>query len=297
MRLVTNPGTNLNAAEIARYHPFLVPQEIVVDGVEHDTREAVTHADVDRWVKSAKVHPYVLGTSAARFVDVFRQQAQDHEQMLAILGSRHLVTSYGSAASAVRTLNKLPGLARIEAQVLDTRSTDLGSGMSAIFAGEARKAGLPLAKIVSLCEQVALDHQAVFVPRDLDWLVKGGRASFLKAMMANLLGRSPLLGMDDGELKPFGTVKRSEALPALSAELVRRVGARRRVWLAIAHGGADRDALELAATLRKQLDVALCLVRSWSAAVYLNAGPDSLAAFVMPIDRIDWTPPMLTSEA
>lgn len=296
MRIVTNPGTNLDAAEIARYRAFLMPQAIVVDGVEHDTRDGITHAEIDAWVKKAKEHPFVLGTSAARFVDAFRTLAQEHEEILVVQGSRHVIGSYASAVSAVRTLEKLPGLGGVRAKILDTRFTDLGSGLSVIFAAEAHQAGLPFARVVELCEQLARHAVGVFVPRELDYLVKGGRASFMKAMVANLLGRSPVIVMEEGELRPAGTTRRDEMIPSMCAELVKRVGSSRRVWLAVVHSGEEAGAAELVAALRKQLDVALCLVRTASAAVYLNVGPGSLAAFALPIDRIDWRPPALVSE-
>jgi hypothetical protein len=102
VRIVTNPGTNLDAAEIARYRPLLTPQTIVVDGVEHDTRDTTSHVDIDAWVKQAKEHPCVLGTSAARFVDAFRTLAQDHEEILVVQGSRHVIGSSASAVSGGR---------------------------------------------------------------------------------------------------------------------------------------------------------------------------------------------------
>jgi DegV family protein with EDD domain len=295
VRIVTNPGINLDAAEIARYRPFLMPQAIVVDGVEHDTRDGISHADIDAWVNKAKEHPYVLGTSAARFVDAFRTLAQDHEELLVVQGSRNIIGSYASAVSAVRTLEKLPGLGGVRAKIVDTRLTDLGAGLSVIFAAEADRAGLPFARIVELCEQLARHAVGVFVPRELDYLVKGGRASFMKAMIANLLGRSPVIVMEEGELRPAGTTRREEMIPSMCSELVKRVGRGRRVWLALVHGGEDPGAAHLVAALRKELDVALCLCRPASAAVYLNMGPGSLAAFALPVDRIDWRPPALPS--
>ena len=296
MRIVTNPGTNLDAAEIARYRPFLMPQAIVVDGVEHDTRDAISHADIDAWVKTAKVHPYVLGTSAARYVEAFRPLAQEHEEILVVQGSRHVIGSYASAASAVRALEKLPGFGGIRAKILDTRFTDLGSGLLVIFAAEAHRADLPFGRIVELCERLSRHAVGVFVPRELDYLVKGGRASFMKAMVANLLGRSPLIVMEEGELRAAGSCPRDEMIPAMCAALVKRVGSGRRVWLGVVHGGEDPGAAELVTALRKELDVALCLFRPASAAVYLNMGPSSLTAFALPIDRIDWRPPPLPSQ-
>src|SRR5690349_7108042 len=133
MRIVTNPGANLPAVMLAHYGIALAPQQIVVDGTSHDTREEVTLAQVDAWVRTAKEHPYVIGTTAAELATLFTEVGRDNEDILAIMSSRKIISSYDAAVSATRTLAKHDRYAKLRIRVVDTTVTDLGAGMICVL--------------------------------------------------------------------------------------------------------------------------------------------------------------------
>ena len=291
VRIVTNPGSNLPASAIARFDVYVLPQQIVVDGVHHDTRADVSHATIDAWVRGAREHPFVLGTSATEFVDVFLAVARETREILAIMTSREIIGSYTAAVAASRTLATLGGHDRLRVEVVDTRSTDLGAGLCAILAGESARAGRSLSQTVHAVHRFAEDGVMMLTVETLDNLVKGGRASFLRGWLANLLRVRPLLSFVDGQVAAVGRFSTSEHPPTVLADaLVAKVGARRRVWAAVVHGGRPEAARELAERLRAKLDVALMLERPLSPSIYLHCGPGALGAFVYPIDNLSWTP-------
>ncbi|HEX7662959.1 MAG TPA: hypothetical protein VF407_00535, partial [Polyangiaceae bacterium] len=63
MQIVTNPGSNVPPKAVAHYGIVLSPQHIVVDGKAHDTREPITLAQIDGWVRTAREFPHVVGTA------------------------------------------------------------------------------------------------------------------------------------------------------------------------------------------------------------------------------------------
>jgi fatty acid-binding protein DegV len=129
---------------------------------------------------------------------------------------------------------------------------------------------------------------------DLTFAVKGGRASFLRAWIADMLGVSPILGFDDGALAAVARYRRrSDVAAALVSHLQERVPARRRIWAAIIHSSDTGRAIRLRDELRSVYDVAFCVLRPIAAGVYLHGGPGSLGAAIMPIDGLPWTPPTL----
>jgi DegV family protein with EDD domain len=296
MRIVTNPGSNLSDEEIARYRVHVLPQKVVVDGSQHDTREGMTHALVERWVRTAREFPHVLGTSAAEFVDAFRKIAQSEGEILAIQTSRKIIGSHTAACSAARTLTTLPGYESVRIEVVDTMSTDLGAGLCTILAAESVRAGRTIGQTAEVVERFAGQGVLMLTLATLDNLVKGGRASFLRAMLANVLDVTPMLSFVDGELAAVGrTSRRGDTVGAQVDAIVARIGAGRPVWCGVAHGDDPRNAARLMAELRKKLLVVFAIERPLSQSIFLHTGAGAVGAFVYPIDRLPWTPPTPSS--
>ncbi len=294
MRLVTNQGSNLTPAIIERYAVEMTPQQIVVDGVNHDTRELIPLATVDHWVKTAKVHPHILGTAAAEYMPIFRRIVASDPEVVALMTSKKTVPSYSAAVSAAKTLTEMLPDRGVKISVVDTLSTDLAACLCTILAGEAIRAGLGIERVTTVVERFAARGVLALTLGTLDYLVKSGRASFLRAWLANLLDVTPLITFREGELQPAGRVSRSKDLPTEMAKwLETQIGSRDRpVWAAVSHGANPEGAAKLAKLLRANFNVTYLQVRELASAIYLNCGPGALAAFVYPIDELGFTPPV-----
>ena len=263
----------------------------MVDGETHDARHDVTLADVDRWVDGAFEHPYVLGTSAAEFVKCYLDMgAAQGAEICVVMSSRKIIQSYDAACSAARTLAGKMHASSVA--VVDTTMTDLGLGLPVLVAAQAAAAGLSLPEVVAATEAMARAGRFVFVPRTLDNLVRGGRASFLRSWLANVLGVRPLLSFVDGEATLVGKCSTSaDPAQVLADWLTKQLPPSGPVWIGIGHGGAPEDAARLDALLRERYRVELAIVREISPTVYLHAGPRSLAAVVFPLGDLPWRPP------
>lgn len=289
MQIVTNPGSNLSAEEIERHDIVITPQEVVVDGTYHDTRSGVTLATIDEWVSSAREHPYVLGTSAAQFAGIFAELGRKNPQLLAIMTSRELIQSFDAASSAARTLanrNDRP----LEVRVVDSEAADVGAGLCTLLATSAKRQGLPLDRTIEALERFKAATMLRMHVATFDNLVNGGRASFLKSWIANVLGVRPILGFKDGRLEVTEKVStKADPVEAVAAPLIAKFR-RRRVWAGIAHGGVEEDANRLADVIRAELDPTFLVVRPFSPGIYLHSGPGSLSCFVGAVDQLGFEP-------
>jgi DegV family protein with EDD domain len=292
LRIVTNPGSNLSAAAIVRYEVELTPQTIMVDGVAHDTREPPSFDDIDRWVAGAKVHPYVVGTTAAEYVAMYRRIAKLDPHVLTVTTSRRIIGSFDAAVSAARTMHGRPEHDRLELAVADSGMTDAGAGLAVTLAGEAARAGASVDEAARLVEAFRTAAVFRFVPDKLDYMVKGGRASVLKAWLADWMGVRPVVGFIDGEPSVVAKISASIDRTAALVDLVARAcGDGERVWIAVMHGGgaAERDAGRCEQALRARLDVRFSTTRPLSPSSYLHSGRNSLALAALPLTKVGWT--------
>lgn len=287
--MVTNPGSNLPQDLCAHYDIEVTPQQIVVDGTSHDTRPGISFEQIDTWVRTAKVHPHVLGTTAAEFVSLFTRVARRDREILAVMTSRKIIGSHDAAVIASRSVMEKQRDVRIA--VGDTGTTDLGAGLACLLAAEARNAGLDLERVAELVEAYRTHVRMYIMPKTLEYLVKGGRASSLRAFFAGLFGLRPLLSFVDGELKAVGKIPmKADIATAVASAVEADIGRARPVWAAIFHGGAPTAAAFAAKELRTRFDVRYLLSRPISPSIYVHGGPECLGVVVLPLDGLPWKP-------
>lgn len=291
MRIVTNPGSNLSPAAIARYEVELTPQTIMVDGVGHDTREPPSFDQIDAWVRGSKTHPYVIGTTAAEYVALFRRVARVDPHILTVTSSRLIIGSYDAALSAARTMHGRAEHDRLEVAVADSGVTDAGAGLAVALAGEAMRGGADLEETSRWIAAYRACAVFRFVPDTLDYLVKGGRTSVLKAWLADWMGVRPVIGFVDGEPSVVAKVSTSvDRATALVDLIARDCGEGQRVWVAMTHGGGagEQAAEHCEQAVRARFDVRFWTARPLCPSIYLHAGPGSIALAVVPLDKLGW---------
>jgi DegV family protein with EDD domain len=289
MQIVINQGANLPDRAIAHYPIVVAPAHIVVDGVSHDP-SAVSHDDLDAWVKSAREFPHLVGTTAQEFAHLFTDLARDESEIVVVAASRKLIGTYAAASSAARTVQERAAYAQLKISVVDSMLVDIGPGMLALAAGEAMRANVPMRKTVSALESMAIRARFCSTVATLDNLVRGGRASFLRAWVANFLDIKPLLGMENGEVSNPGKIKgNADRAEAMANELA-KVGAGQRTWVGIAHGSDLETARALRRLLEKKFEVVYSMTIPVNPTAYLHAGRGSIFAVVFPIDNLAWEP-------
>jgi DegV family protein with EDD domain len=290
VEIITNPGSNVLPEVVAHYGLHLAPQRIIAGGVEHDTRVAIPNDVVDGWVKSFSEFPYVVGTSAQEFALLFQALGKIDPEILVVTSSRKIIQSHAAATAAARSVAGHAASKHLRIGVVDSGMTDAAAGLVTIMAGEAKRAGLGLRETVTVLERVAMRSKFFFIPGTLDNLVKGGRAGWTRAFLADILRVRPILSFVDGELKNVGTVSVKEDQAATLAKLAERVGGKRPVWISLLHPGSSFREGALAGEIRRTMNVQYMYAPPLNSSIYLHVGAGSLGVAVLPIDDLPWSP-------
>lgn len=286
MRIITNPGSNLDDDEVHKHDVDVMPQKIVVDGISHDTRNDIGNFEkIDRWVKSAQRHPTVQGTTEAEFTETLSRLGKIDPELLIVATSRKLIGSHDAAVAATA---KLPAF---KVEIVDTLVTDVGAGLCTLAAIQARKAGLPLKDIAKFVRSFAERGRNVITVTTLENLIKGGRASALQGFMANMLNVRPLISILDGAPVSVGRMNAKHDRAQKAEEyLTSRIDPGAAVWVGVAHGGAEKEADALVKRLKDKYRVEYALVRPLSTSIYLHGGPGAVMSFVYPLDGLSFRP-------
>lgn len=293
MRIVTNPGSNLDEDTTLAKDIDLTPQKIVVDGISHDTRNTIDFAQVDGWVKRAIKHPQVQGTTEQDFVEYFTRLVKKDPEVLCVMTSRKLIGSHDAAIAAVAKLKQSPDpevkAARIE--VVDSTITDVGAGLVTLAAVQARKAGLSLKDTATFLRAFAERGRNVVTVATLDNLIKGGRASFLQGWVGNFLNIRPIISIIDGATSSVSKMSgKADIVQKMDEYLSSRIDPKTPVWLGVTHGNVPDKAKAVADRLQERYRCEYVLVRPLSPSIYLHIGPGGVGAFILPLDGLSFRP-------
>ncbi len=291
MKIITIPGSSIPTAAIRHYGIEISAGKMVVDGIEHELKDGLRLSQVDNWIDSAKKYPQILGTSAAEFVDLFMALAKTDQELLVIAPTNKIIPTYTAALSAQKILQQNRSYQELKIKIIDSGVTDGGLGLMTILAAEARNAGLPFEEIAKMCEALPGQIHSIVALDSLEYMAKGGRASFLKTRFVSWMKIKPLVGFVDGRLQPLAKVRREKNVLAKTFEIVfERVPKGTKIWAAVTHGRVHGRATSLIKELGKHYDIHFSYLGEVAPAIYLNSGPGTIALYFFRVDKLQWIP-------
>jgi len=176
-------------------------------------------------------------------------------------------------------LGSRPGGEAPRIEVIDSRSVGLGLGMLALFASRMAARGLGAAEIARHIRAMVPRVGLLFVVDTLDYLARGGRIGRAKALVGNLLGIKPILGVEEGEVVQVDKVRGGRGAHARIAELMaERVEASRPVAVGIAHAAAPVWADRLRQLLEERFEISEHFLGEIGPVVGTHVGPGAVGA-------------------
>jgi len=148
--------------------------------------------------KAVEVDGILPKTNAALEMDyreLFERATRDGGSII------HFSMSDKMSASHQNALRAAKGLERVH--VIDTKSACAGTGILAIKASELVKEGKSVKEILAIIKPMVNKVNVSFIIKDLNYLYRGGRASGLKLLGANILKIRPSLYVNkEGKILP-----------------------------------------------------------------------------------------------
>jgi fatty acid kinase fatty acid binding subunit len=277
--VVTDSAADL-PAELARAHGISVVPIHVLFGTE-DFRDGVDLAPrqfYERLLQGAA--PRTRPPSPAEVAAVYRGLAGRGE-LVSVHLSERLSETVVHARAAADGMAGEPGepVGCTPPRVVDGGHVSLGLGLLALFAARLARRGLAAAEIADRLAGLRPRLHVLFVVDTLDYLARGGRIGRSRALLGNLLGVKPILGVIDGEVAPVDRVRGGRAAHPRLVELFReRVDARRPVIAGIAHAKAPVWADRLRELLAASFDIRELLITEMGPVVGTHAGPGTVGA-------------------
>jgi fatty acid-binding protein DegV len=79
---------------------------------------------------------------------------------------------------------------------VDTKTLSAAAGWQVEAAARANAAGLPVDKILLLLAKISAITEGIFILKELEYLIHGGRITHMKGLIASVLNIKPLIGVE-----------------------------------------------------------------------------------------------------
>jgi len=252
-----------------KYNMYVVPLMIIYKDAQY--RDGVDIQPEDVYARFSEEIPSTSLPSPSTVEDVFRQMKVDgYEKVIAVIISSGLSGTY----EMVRSLGPAPQ--GLETCYIDTKNIGIGSGFSAIRAGELIEKGLPFADICREVENAARNTKLFFCVSTLDYLVKGGRIGRVAGMVGTILDLKPVISCDENGI--YYTVAkargRKQSLKLALDKATEFAAGAKEYSITVMHGAAKQEADELLATMKAQLpNFRIAIEGQITPALVVHTGP------------------------
>ena len=245
-KIVADSSCDLNEELERQLNISLVPFNISVDEESFIDNEDI---DVARLITAMKESPNPVKTSCPSPGD-FVEEYKKYKDIFVVTISSKLSGTYNSALLAKQMV--LDEVAEKFIHVFDSKSASVGETLVSIKIQELIDKSLNNLEIVEKVEKYISEMKTFFILESLDNLIKNGRISKTKGLIASVLNLKPIMGDDgDGNIELVENHRGSKKSFKRLVEIIGETGEKiEEKILAIAHV----DALEKAESLKKEIE-------------------------------------------
>lgn len=274
-KIVADSSCDLNEELEKKLDVSLVPFNISVDDKHFIDDE---NLDVQELIKTMKKSPNPVKTSCPSPGD-FLERFKKAKDIFVVTISANLSGTYNSAVLAKEmALDEDPNKF---IHVFNSKSASIGETLIALKIDELLKKKLSNLEIVEKVEKYISEMKTFFISESLDNLVKNGRISKTKGLIASVLNFRPIMGADDeGNIH---LVENHRGNKKAFNRLVELIGETRDDFqdkvLAISHANALDKAMDLKEKIEKKYNFKEILIIETKglSTAYVNDGGVILA--------------------
>lgn len=269
--VVTDSASNLPPELIERYHIFVVPILVYLDGREYRDGVDISPSEVYQYMLASPDNytPRTSTPSVGEFLRVYLLAAQEAESILSIHLSPNISGIYQVANLAKEQVN-----ARVH--VLDTRSAAMGTGLVALEAARAAEQGAGIEDVRARAKEVADKVRVVAMLPRMDYLHRGGHVPALAAVAGSALKICPILSVEDGQVRVKEVTRTPERGTKRLLNHLEKDAGGRPVHVAVMHAGAPAEAEELRRAVEARVPVAEIWTTEFTPVMGAHTGPGLL---------------------
>lgn len=218
IKIITDNCCDLPPDVIKRYNLGIVNMLVRFGEREYQPGELTNH-DFYQLMRQTTELPTTTQPTVEEMMNTYRAALADGSEVIAI----HLssgITGTVQSANLVADMISNPRL-----HIIDSQKASVGLGLLAVNAARMAEAGAEVSAILSRMQEMQRTMQCIFSVGNLEYLVKGGRVSRAKGLVAGVLDIKPILYFDtEGYIMPYDKVRGNKAAQKKLIEIMGKLG-------------------------------------------------------------------------
>lgn len=252
-----------------KYNMYVAPLTIIYKDAQY--RDGIDIDPETVYARFAEEVPSTSLPSPATVGEIFRQiKADGYEKVIVI------AISSGLSATFDMLLSFGPEPEGLEAHYVDTKNIGIGSGFSAIRAGELIEQGLSFSEVCRRVEIAAGSTKLFFCVATLEYLIKGGRIGLVSGVMGMLLDVKPVISCnEDGVYYTVAKARgREKSLKVALDKAAEFAAGAKEFNIAVVQGAARAEGAALMAAMKERLpDFRYAIEEALTPALVVHTGP------------------------
>ena len=220
-----------------------------------------------------------------RYEEYFEKYLKEGKDILSISFSSALSGSYNASVTAANELKeKYPNQIILCA---DSLCASMGQGLLVTYCAKMKKDGKNINEIYKWIEENKTKVDHLFTVGDLNFLRRGGRLSFMMAILGTVLRVKPLLHVSlEGKLVQTGKTKgRRHSIDAIVQKMIETIENPENQLFYISHGDCIDDANYMKEQIHEHFPNNEIIIHYIGPVIGSHSGPDTLAVFFLGNDR------------
>lgn len=266
VRIVTDSSSNI-PPEMAAAQQITVVPLIVQFGLESfEDGVTITPGEFAARMRQGQM-PTTSQPAPGVFAGFYRRLKEEAD---AIISLHVMGTASGTVATASLAKTLCPDQ---DIAIFDTGTVSMGIGFLALAAAHAAALGKAKDDILAMLEEARTKVHVFAALPSVTQLVRGGRVTKGRGLLASLLAIKPVLSLTGGAVEVIDKVRTFPRALDRVAELMQEAVGKKRVRMAVMHGHALEEAKAWFETVRDRFTVSEVLFAEAGAALMVHGGP------------------------
>jgi DegV family protein with EDD domain len=274
IKIITDNCCDLPAELLKTYNIDVVPLRVRF-GDEEIPPEQFDNAAFYHRMQMSPGLPNTSQPLPVDFLAEYYKALENNQEVLSI----HLSSGI---SGTVQAANLAAGMVENAAiHVVDTLKASVGEGLMVLEAARMAESGEDVQVILERMQEMQARLRCIFVVGNLEALVKGGRLSRVKALVAGTLDIKPVLHMDDlGQIVPMDRARGHKGSRKKLIDLMESLGSDlARQTVGICHSACPEDAQHLKQTIAERFKSPEIIIGEIGPVIGSHVGPGTFSVF------------------
>lgn len=226
--LVTDSTCDLSQELIDFYQINVVPLNLNFGDSHYLDKVTIQPNQFYNLLETHAEFPKTSQINEQAFTNIYSHLASHYDAIIAV----HLTGQFsGTYSNSVKAGKRISKEFDIPVNVIDSKNLSGALGLLVLKAARNIEAGESVESIVDSLEKDIVQSKIFVSVRDLKYMIKGGRVSKPKGLIARMLGLNPVISMDkNGKSHLFGKTFSQEASLNKIYQHIREISVGKTVW-------------------------------------------------------------------